>query len=247
MMINEKEYIYETYCDISMFDASGAMKPDAYQRICIGVVERHLSVIELDVERLIERFGVSWVILALALDIERHPKPGETLKVQTWHTNRKGASYRRDMIIYNENGETVAKAAVFSSLLDIKARRICIDKAVHDMIQMPDGEELISASSRIKLALEDFEIKESLDVRPCWIDAVGHVNNFRYGEFTYDNLSDEARKKLASLSRLEVYFTGELTLGDKVSIVSREEGDNATVAGVRSSDEKTAFITKLCF
>lgn len=246
-MINEKECSYLSYCDISMFDASGAMKPDAYQRICVGVVEKHLSVIELDVERLIERFGVSWVILALTVDIIKHPKPGDTLKVQTWHTNRKGAIYRRDMMICNESGETVAKAATFSSLLDIKARRICIDKAVHDMIKMPDGEELVSASSRLKLSLDDFENKESLDVRPNWIDAVGHVNNFRYGEFTYDNLSEGSRKKLSALSRLEVYFTGELTLGDKVVIKSHEGESESLVAGVRCSDEKTAFITKLCF
>ncbi len=246
-MINEKEFIYETYCDISMFDALGTMKPDAYQRIVVGVVERHLSKIELDVERLIKRFGVSWVLLALALDIERHPKPGDILKAKTWHTNRKGASYRRDIIIYDQNGETVAKAASFSSLLDIGSRRICMDKAVHDTIKMPDGEELIEASSRLKLALDSLETKETVAVRPCWIDAVGHVNNLRYGEFAYDNLSDEARKKLSSLSRMEIYFTGELTLGDKAVIKSSEQGDEAVVAGVRCSDEKTAFITKLCF
>ena len=49
-MITEKDYSYKTYCDVSMFDASGAMKPDAYQRICVGVVEKHLNVIELDVD-----------------------------------------------------------------------------------------------------------------------------------------------------------------------------------------------------
>lgn len=246
-MINEKDCSYLSYCDISMFDASGAMKPDAYQRICVGVVERHLSVIELDVERLIERFGVSWVLLALTVDVIKHPKPGDTLKVKTWHTNRRGASYRRDLIIYNENDETVAKVATFSSLLDIHQRRICMDKAVHDVIKMPDGEELMPASSRIKLMLDDFEEKETLDVRPNWIDAVGHVNNFRYGEFTYDNLSEESRKKLRSLSRLEVYFTGELTLGDKVVIKASESENEAIVSGVRCSDEKTAFITKLYF
>ncbi|MBQ8624033.1 MAG: hypothetical protein IJ424_06665 [Oscillospiraceae bacterium] len=246
-MINEKEYSYKTYCDVSMFDASGAMKPDAYQRICVGVVEKHLNVIELDVERLVKAFGVSWVLLSMTIDIKRPLVSGETITTQTWHTFKKGSAYRRDLILRDGNGEVVAVAATFSSLLDIKTRHICKDKAVHDVVSVPDGEPLLEASSRIKLMLDDFKVTETLPVRPNWIDAVGHVNNFRYGEMAYDALTIKKRSLLKQLKRMEVYFTGELTLGENVVIKSHECENDATVVGVRSSDEKTAFVAKLFF
>lgn len=246
-MITEKDYSYKTYCDVSMFDASGAMKPDAYQRICVGVVEKHLNVIGLDVERLIERFGVSWVLLSMTIDIKRPLVSGETIATQTWHTFRKGSAYRRDLILKDDNGEVVAVAATFSSLLDIKTRHICTDKSVHEVVAIPDGEPLSEASSRIKLSLDGFETKEVLSVRPNWIDAVGHVNNFRYGEMAYDTLTPEKRSALKQLKRFEIYFTGELKLGENVVIKSQERESEVIVAGVRSSDERTAFVAKLSF
>lgn len=246
-MINEFDYSYKTYLDVSMFDASGAMKPDAYQRLCVGVVERHLDVIELDVERLVEAYGVSWVILSISVELKRPFKPGETITTQTKHINRKGAAYRRDLILRDKNGETVALAASFSSLIDIKTRRICTDKAVHDKIALPDSEPLFEASSRFKPELNDFCDVETLPVRPNWIDAVGHVNNARYGEFSYDAITPEKRSALKDLKRFEIYFTAELTLGDSVIIKSLESDLGATVIGIRASDEKPAFAAKLLF
>lgn len=246
-MINELDYSYKTYLDVSMFDGSGAMKPDAYQRICVSVVERHLNVIELDVERLIAAYGVSWVILGMTIKIKRPFKPGETITAQTWHTNRNGSIYRRDVILRDDSGETVAIAATFSSLLDIESRRICRDKSVHDKISLPDGEVLFEASSRFKSSLDEFDTVETISVRPNWIDSVGHVNNVRYGEFSYDTLSPEKRLALGHLKRMEIYFTGELTLGDSVIIKSLDGDSQTIVAGVRASDEKMAFATKLSF
>ncbi len=246
-MINEKEHSYKTYCDVSMFDATGAMKPDALQRICVGVVEKHLNVMNLDVESLVERFGVSWVLLSMTIDIKRPLVSGETVTTQTWHTFRKGSAYRRDLILKDDKGEVVAVAATFSSLFDIKTRRICTDKSVHEVVAIPDGEPLLEASSRIKLNPDDFEVNEALSVRPNWIDAVGHVNNFRYGEMAYDTLTPEKRSALKQLKRFEIYFTGELKLGENVVIKSQQGEDAVTVAGVRSSDERTAFVAKLSF
>ncbi len=246
-MINEKERFYKTYCDVSMFNANGAMKPDAYQRICVGVVEKHLGAIDLDVQSLVERFGVSWVLLSMTIDVKRPLTSGELLTVNTWHTCRKGTVYRRELIIKDSKGETVAVAATFSSLLDIKTRRICTDRAIHEVVAIPDGKLLLEASSRTKIALDEFDVKEVVHVRPNWIDAVGHVNNFRYGEITYDNLSASKINALDTLERMEIYFTGELTAQENVTVKLLEENGAVTVAGIRSSDEKTAFITKLFF
>lgn len=245
--MDEKQLEYEVYCDVSMFDGEGAAKPDAYQRVCIGVVERHLNKIKLDVERLVASFGVSWVILGIVIEIERPFKAGETLTAQTWHTLRSGISYRRDMLLKDNSGEIIARAAVFSCLIDINSRKICTDKSVHEKIALPDGEPTIEASGRFKPNLDEFGLIEELKVRPSWIDSIGHVNNAKYGEFSYDVLSEEKRGRLGQLKRMEIYFTGELALNDSVCIKLSDSEDETVVAGIRESDGKQAYALKLLF
>ena len=42
-------------------------------------------------------------------------------------------------------------------------------------------------------------------------------------------------------------FTGELRLGESVELRLKEENGETLVAGIRSSDEKPAFLAKLSF
>ena len=85
------------------------------------------------------------------------------------------------------------------------------------------------------------------NVMPSWIDALGHVNNFRYGDIITDALSPETRANLGKLSRFELGFTGELRLGESVEVRIGEEDGTVLAAGIRSSDGKPAFISKLVF
>ena len=85
------------------------------------------------------------------------------------------------------------------------------------------------------------------NVMPSWIDALGHVNNFRYGDIITDALSAEARAKLGKLSRFELGFTGELRLGESVEVRIGENENEVLAAGIRSSDQKPAFVSKLIF
>jgi acyl-ACP thioesterase len=84
-------------------------------------------------------------------------------------------------------------------------------------------------------------------VMPSWIDSLGHVNNFRYGDLIVDALPEEVRANLGNLSRYEIGFTGELRLGESVEVRIGEEDGTVLAAGIRSSDGKPAFVSKLVF
>lgn len=245
--LNEFEYEYVWSVDSSMTDSHGNVSPGGLQRICVNTIERHLVNIHLSVTHLMENYGLSWILLSLTTNILSPIKLGDELVLHTRHTNRKGVIYRRD-IEFRRNGELVAIAVSFSSILDIAERRICTDKAVLDSLPIPaDSEPMCEAISRHKVKSEEFEFLEERAVRPSWIDPIGHVNNLRYSEFIHDALPKDLEASLGSLKSISVYFTGELKKGDRFSVLTKRKEGEFEVLGIRLSDEKTAFSAKLSF
>lgn len=246
-MLDERSFFYEFSTDTSMRSPTGALHPAAYLRLIEAASEAHLGRIELDVPRLVRQYGVTWVMLSLTVQLGRQVAPNERLRLQTWATHRKGAVYRRELRIFGEDGETVAEAASFSALLDLKKRRICMDRDVMAQIDLPDGEEILQADSRAAFDVSRFSVVHTRTIRPSWLDVIGHMNNSRYAELAYDALTDEQRGALPELRRMEFYYMGELTYGDRAKVLRNEDGTDVFVAGVREADEKPSFLVKFCF
>ncbi len=244
----ETDRKYHFRVDTGAQNENGAITLSALQRILVTVSEEHLENIGLDVPKLMKNYGVSWILLSMTVEIKSPILAGERLTVKTWHTNKKGAYYRRDIEISHENGEVAAVAASFSSIFDMKTRRLCVNGAVLDEVEkLDEGIELFEASPRIRLDPTNLPVVLTEKVMPSWIDALGHTNNFRYGDLITDALSEETRKKLKHLKRFELGFTGELRLGESVELRVLEENDTVFAAGIRSSDQKPAFLAKLYF
>ena len=242
----EQTYIFRT--DTGTQNENRALTLSALQRIIVVVSEEHLENIGLDVPYLMREYGVSWILLSISVDIKSPIRDGERLSVRTWHTEKKGVYFRREIEICHPDGSLAAVAATFSSIFDMKTRRLSTDPEVLEKVhQLGDGEKLLEADSRIRIHPEDFPVVMTQKVMPSWIDSLGHVNNFRYGDLTLDALPEHARAKLGSLCRYEIGFTGELRLGDSVELRLKEEGNEILAAGIRSSDGKPAFLSKLVF
>ena len=130
----------------------------------------------------------------------------------------------------------------------MESRRLCTNEKVLELVEeLGEGKELFDANPRVRIKPEDLSPVMTQNVMPSWIDSLGHVNNLRYGDLATDALSVEARANLGNLSRFELGFTGELRLGESVELRAKEENGEVLVAGIRSSDEKPAFLAKLSF
>lgn len=243
----EKEYYFRV--DTAAQNENHAITLSALQRAIVTASEEHLKNIGLDVPKLMSEYGVSWILLSLTVEINDKIRSGELLSVRTWHTNKKGVYYRRDFEIRHEDGTLAANAATFSSIFDMESRRLCTNEKVLELVdELGEGKELFEAAPRIRIKPEELPPVMSQKVMPSWIDSLGHTNNFRYGDLITDALSDEARAKIGSLSRFELGFTGELRLGESVELRCKENGDGSVfAAGIRSCDEKPAFLAKLMF
>ncbi len=243
-MSEKSTYPYEV--EVCVLNKEGLLTPMGYQRAIITATEKELRRIGLSVPEMITRFNVTWILLSLSVEIYKPIKEGSVINISTWHTHKKGIIFRREFQITNEQNEVVAVACSFSSLIDLNKRRICMDRTVYDQLNLPEGEELFTAQSKAVINGE-FEFSEEIAVRPSWIDSFNHVNNFRYGELAFDNLPEEYYLKIANISRFEIFFTGELRLGESVKISRKQIENGIEIKGEHSSDSRSAFFAKMLF
>ena len=143
---NEKEHAYPVYVDVSMCNAAGALYPAAYQRIAVETIGRHLENMKIDTPRIAEQYGVAWVLLSMSIELMRPLHIQDRLTIRTWHTSCALPTFRREIAFYDAADTLVAVGATFSSLLEVKTHRLCMNRAVLARFDLPGGEELLRAA-----------------------------------------------------------------------------------------------------
>ena len=243
-MPDEKSYSYPLDLHTSLFNPDGALLLAAYQKLAESVTEQHLRNICLDAPTMLERYGATWVLLAMSFELRRPIRPEDALLARTWHAGRQRSFYRREIVFYDSTGAEAAVAACFSTLMDLESRRMVSLKELEAATDAIQGEQLQRAGFHCRPDLTRLQRVETLRARPSWIDGLGHVNNTRYGDFAYDALPEAERRCLGDLSRLEFYFMRELQEGDSFEIL-RDVGEREiTVCGCR--EERPSFAVRLC-
>lgn len=234
--------------DISMYDRRGCFYLSSYQKLVMNMIEEHLDELDIGQKYLMEKSGISWVLLYNCIELKKQFTPDMKLTAVTWNSEIKAPLFRRDFVITDEaSGEDVASGATLSTLFDHKERRVCTDREKIRSISLEEGERICEIERRFRPDCE-FKTVDDRVARPSMADGIGHVNNTRYGEFVYDAMSDEERKKLSAVKRIDNWFFSELIPGDSFRIARGEtDADELTFIGSKTGDEKNAFAVKLRF
>ena len=244
--MNEKDYSYPLELGVAMFNGRGALKVSAYQELYMQAVEPHLKNIGMDEARLMREMDVAWVLIAMTVEPKRPIRAGETLHARTWNSSEKvRLLFRREFCVYDETETVVLTGATFSTLLDLKNRRVCTDRETIGRFSLPAGQTLLEASDRLRMKTPETEPAQVLTARPSWEDAVGHVNNFRYGELVYDALTDAQRAQMDRLARLELYFVSETHPGDTLTLHRLETDTDTAVTVTLPEQTRPAFAARL--
>ena len=247
MEFNEKEMLHAMHVDVSMYNASGALVPSAYQKLVINMIEEHLDGIEMGETAFMNKYGLSWILLYMAIELKRPISPSMHLSARTWHSQTIPPYFRRDFEILDNTGDRIAVGATLSALFFTETRKLCMDREKIALADIGHGELLLDIERRF-ICKEQFDLVEKRRVRPSMLDGVGHVNNTRYGDFVYDAMSERERKRLGKLSRLDVWFTSELTEGSEFTVERAAAGDHLAIyKGVALPDGKQSFAMKLHF
>jgi len=238
-MINEKEFVYEIEPDFSELNEYGYLKPYAYQNLFGAIAERHLNRINLNVDTTM-KYGLAWVLISISLEIVNPVKGCIKLFAQTWHSQKKGPFFRRELVFKDENGNLIFHGSTFSVLLDLETRTIFRKKETPFYLGSPIQEFTIEASPSFKTDIAFKEVGRR-KVYNSYIDYLGHVNNTRYGEFAYDALTDEEKQNLHKMRRYEVFFLSELRCKDIFSVQKANIDNRIVIRGVNEISGETSF------
>ncbi len=246
--MKEKDIKHSILIDISMYNSDGNFVLSAYQRMIMSMIEEHLDILDIGEKRLMEEYGISWVLLSTSIVLKRKIIPTDKLTGITWHAGGRAPSFRRDFVFIDENGEEVAVGATVSTLFDKSTRRLCLDRnklAVVDLL--PEDPVLPSLERKMKTP-SDLELVEVRKVRPSMTDGVGHVNNTKYGDLVYDAMSADERAKLGDIKRVDVWFNAELREGDRFEIFKSVLPDfSLCFYGKKTGESRSAFDMKITF
>lgn len=244
-MYDERSIKHPLKFDIAMYNAEGVLFPSAYQKLTMNMIEEHLDQLNLGQKALMPSLGISWVLLYNCVEFRRKIHPEDQLTGRTWHSEGRAPLFRRDFQMISENdGEVVAVGATLSTLFDHTARRVCIDRQKTSIIDLSCGETLLDIERRFVCPKEMKTVEKRL-ARPSMTDGIGHVNNTRYGEFVYDAMTEEERKRLSDLARMDSWFFSELRAGDEFEIRHTMVDENTSVyVGVKCDDGKQSFAIK---
>ena len=244
-MTDEKSMVYRALVDTSMINERRDVHIAGLLRIMETMLEEHLLDIAMDNPRLVREQNCSWLFLSLCTEVQDAVAPGEVLLGRTWYSGRKGPLFRRELELCHEDGSRAVAASFFSGLIDLGTRKILRDRAFLERYTLPEGEILLQADSRMAADPQGYRETGRQQVRPSWLDALGHVNNARYGDMIYDQLCGKDTLPPGALRRLELYFVGELRCFEEVSLLRKDEESFSSVLGLHGATGESTFCSRV--
>lgn len=246
--MKEIEIKHNINIDISMYNDNGDFVLSAYQRMIINMIENHLDVLNIGEKDLMDKYGISWVLLSTSIELKRPLHPNDKLIGITWHAGGRLPSFRRDFVFSDLSGEIVATGSTVSVWFDNLTRKLCLDRAKLSVINLQPHPPIQDAIVRKISVPDDALLIENRKVRPSMTDGIGHVNNTKYGDYVYDAMSPLERYRLGKLKRIDTLFNYELREGDIFGVYKSSDNENdVCYHGIRLNDTKSAFDMKLTF
>ena len=198
----------------------------------------HANQYDTGTDAMITR-GESWVLKREAVAIDRYPRYGERLRVETWSSGIRGSKGYRDFRVYAGDGDPIVRGSSLWLYISVRARsvvRVPADIAArfpsrpHDVF-CPDLQDLPFDEPDPKAA---DVLRVSL--RYSDVDANDHVNNTTYLDLLQTALARLGRPARPRDIRIK-YGRGIPGNADGVEVRLSPADDGATRFSIASGEE----------
>jgi acyl-ACP thioesterase len=229
-------------------DAGGRVGLSAMCRYLQEAASNHAAALDVALERL-GPLGLAWVLGRLHLRLERVPRWGEEIRVETWPSGRDSLRATRDFLLGTESGEIFARATTAWSLVNVARRRpVKLPDFVLELVPPERSRAIDDAFERIPEP-ESYSLSREVPIRRSDIDLNGHVNNARYVDLLLEAAPDEVWPARVPRS-LEIAFRAEIGPGDRIASESvKEEGAPSSWLHriVSGSGSRSAALARLTY
>jgi|SRR5690554_3172873 medium-chain acyl-[acyl-carrier-protein] hydrolase len=206
----------------------------------------HAYALRLSVEQLAE-LRLIWMLARLRVSVTRYPSWRDVVTVETWPSGENGLFATREFMMYDAEGNELARATSAWPLVDVERRRpVRLPEYIREL-RVPHREyPLPGEPPRLKAPSGDI-ISRDFTVRRSDLDLNRHTNNVRYVEWALETLPQETVDGL-TVSELDVVFRAETTFGDEVLSLAGVQNDDGRLivehAIIRKRDQKEAALVQ---
>lgn len=179
---------------------------------------KHAEALGVGIERL-ERDKLAWVLAKMRLELNDRPGPEQGVRIATWPVKVERLQFRRDFIMYGENGDVLAAAVTQWVVMGLESRKLeRFPLYVREM--EPESPQLALEDGDIRIPAVSGDAPEGpvFPVRLADIDQNRHVNNGRYVDFALESAEVMGAEAGAmELRRLDLLFRAEGLRGDIIA------------------------------
>ena len=224
-----KTYTQEFRIASYQTDLTARMKPSAILEIMQEMAGAHAEMLNVGRSRL-DPMNLAWVLTRVEVRMERYPRSGEMIQVETFPMPNRRVFFPRYFIFRDSEGKQIGCAGSMWVVLDITTRKMA--NAAEIVASMPDNNDL-NAPMGMPATVEEIaaENQESLRI-PVYtdLDVNGHVNNTRYLDWCCNALGIDVMRT-HEMRRFAVNYNQEILPGQEVRTVLRHDGNTFSFSG----------------
>lgn len=188
---------------------------------------RHAEALGVSMQSLLDD-GKAWVLAHLHVQLDRLPRWGERIEVETWPSGLDGLFAHRDFTVRDADGTLLAGGTSAWLIIDVDRRRPLRPPPVLYDIDLPDRDGAIDAELDDVTGSSRVDRARTFRVRYHDLDVNRHVNNVRYLEWALEVLSAEELDEYRCLA-LALQFEAGATHGDLIRATAEIHHDGGTL------------------
>lgn len=210
-------------------DLNASWRPGAILLAMQEAGAAHSDMIGAGRKALIQQ-NLAWVLTRIEVEMDRYPRTGETLALETFPTPVRRWFFPRYFIVRDEGENEIGRAASLWVLLDLTTRHMVHPGAVATL--MPDNSDLPAPLGLPGSVNEVSGVLEEARFLPRYTDMDGnhHVNNTRYVDWACDALGIDTMVDY-ELARFTVHYNMEIRPGQEVRTELRRLGPDFSYSG----------------
>ncbi len=191
-------------------DCHGVLLPSALLYFVQEAAGAHCQVLNVSWEALQQK-NLFWAILRHRIQVNRMPREGETITLETWPMPTTRTAYPRSVIAWDAQGSELFRTVGLWVLMDPESRSMVLPrKSGVEVVGILRGTELTAPGSLVPGTLE-----RSHRRRVCFtdLDINGHMNNTRYLDWIWD-LLPEIYHQGRNIREMTLWYLAEAREGD---------------------------------
>lgn len=223
-------YKQEIALTFTQCDMAGVWRPSAILEAMQDAAGIHGAELGFGRETLLQQ-GLIWIITRLEVEMDRYPRFGETVTVETFPTAARRWFFPRWFLFRDQNGQEVGRAGSLWALLDLNARRMAPPTSVIPLL--PDNSALTPPMSLPATCNQVGKVQLEGTYVPQYADLDGnmHVNNVKYLDFCCNALGIDTMR-CCCLHRFAINYNKEIVPGQRITTLLGRDGDSFSFSGM---------------